>query len=105
TRRAYASTLAGTLPGETTMRFMTFTAAALFGLATAATAGEAPRLRELRTQAVQGVTYFQARFDRPADVWLPPVLVAPAWSGGSTPDRLAHVPRLVPQDDKTHDVA
>ena len=38
-----------------------------------ARADDSPRLRDLRTQTVGGVTYFRARFDRPADLWLPTV--------------------------------
>ncbi|HEY1381225.1 MAG TPA: hypothetical protein VGF55_30780 [Gemmataceae bacterium] len=87
------------------MRALALTAAGLLGLAPAAGAADPPKLRDLRTQAVNGVTYFRVQFDRPADLWAPPVLIAPAWSGGSTPDRMAHIPRLVPQDDRARDVA
>ena len=52
------------------MRFLALTTAGLLGLAPAATAAEPPRLHELRTQSVNGITYFEARFDQPADMWL-----------------------------------
>src|SRR5438105_15096068 len=87
--------------GGTTMRYLALTAAGLLGLASVGAAADAPRLRELRTQTVNGVTYFHARFDRPADLWLP--------NETTVYDRertdLAQEPRLVPQDEQTRDVA
>jgi hypothetical protein len=65
-----------------------------------ACAVEPPRLRELRTQTVNGVTYFNARFDPPADLWLPN---ENAVYYRNRPD-LAQEPRLIPQDDQTLDV-
>src|SRR5262245_38612791 len=81
---------------------LTATVAALvLGAATVpAGAAEPPKLRELRTQTVGGVTYFHARFERPADLW------APSDSFNHAVRRTAALlPRLVPQDDQTRDVA
>jgi hypothetical protein len=76
------------------MRFLVLSTAGLLALASQTSAAEPPRLRELRTQTVNGVTYFQARFDRPAGL---------RWPAGIQ-DAPAQQPRLVPQDDKTRDV-
>jgi hypothetical protein len=86
------------------VRHQRLAALSLVGLAWGAgpAAAEAPRLREVRTQTVNGVTYFHARFDRPADLWLP--ARDREFSAASVRDDLPHLPRLVPQDDRTRDV-
>jgi hypothetical protein len=82
------------------MRFLALATIGLLGLAPAANAAETPRLIELRTQRVNGITYFHVRFDRMSDQWVPEyALTADDLHG------LANVPRLVPQDDETRAVA
>jgi hypothetical protein len=82
------------------MRFLILSAAVLFAISASAIAAEPPQLRELRTQTVNGVTYFRVRFDRPADQWVPGYALT-----GDDPLGLANVPRLVQQDGQTRDVA
>lgn len=75
------------------------TVAALILVPTGVWAGEAPRLRELRTQRVGDMTYFHVRFDLPADMRLPELA---RWSmTDAQRANLARLPRLVPQDSKT----
>ncbi|HEX4592539.1 MAG TPA: hypothetical protein VH120_21600 [Gemmataceae bacterium] len=82
------------------MRYHLLTAAVIFGFGHTSPAAQPPQLRELRTQTVNGITYFQARFDRPADLSIPSVNRRAGREGLD----FVHLPRLVPQDDQTQDV-
>jgi hypothetical protein len=82
------------------MRCLIWAAAGLFGLISHATATEPPRLHELRTQKVDGITYFQARFDQPTDLYL----LGAGWQVDRERFALNSLPRLVPQDERTRDV-
>lgn len=67
-------------------------------------ADDAPRLRELRLQKQQDVTYFQARFDLPADMRLPDWNnIRFGWSE-SWRASLANVPSLVDLEGKARNV-
>ena len=66
-------------------------------------AGEPPRVLELRTQKVDGVTYFQVRLERPADLRLPTFDTSKPFSEADR-RKFAGLPRLVPQDRNTRAV-
>jgi hypothetical protein len=66
-------------------------------------AAEPPRVRELRTQTVRGITYFQVRLDRPADLRLPTFDTGKPFAEADR-RKFATLPRLVPQDGKTRAV-
>jgi hypothetical protein len=66
-------------------------------------AAESPRVLELRTQNVQGITYFHVRLERPANLGLPTFDTNRPFSE-SDRRRFARLPRLLPQDDKTRAV-
>jgi hypothetical protein len=66
-------------------------------------AGETPRVLELRTQKVQGITYFHVRLERPADLRLPTFDTGKPFSERDR-RQFARLPRLVPQDEKTRNV-
>ena len=77
---------------------------AWFGLCLApVAAAEPPRILELRTQKVEGITYFQLRLDRPADLGLPAFDTGKPFSDADQ-RKFARFPRLVPQDSKTRTV-
>jgi hypothetical protein len=63
-------------------------------------AGEPPRVLELRTQKVEGTTYFHARLEQPVDLRLPTFDPSKPFSE-SDRRKFARLPRLVPQDEKT----
>ena len=76
--------------------------ALLTPFASNAPAAEAPRVAELRTQRVGETTYFTVLFRAPADLKLP----VRNWQNldgliEGQRVRLARLPRLVPQDDRT----
>jgi hypothetical protein len=80
--------------------------ASITGIALFATpllAAEPPRVLELRTQKVDGTTYFQVRLERPADLRLPTFDTGRPFSD-SDRRSFARLPRLVPQDDKARAV-
>jgi hypothetical protein len=66
-------------------------------------AGEPQRVIELRTQKVDGTTYFHLRLERPADLRLPAFDTSKPFSE-SDRRKFARLPRLVPQDHKTRAV-
>jgi hypothetical protein len=66
-------------------------------------AAEPPRVLELRTQAVEGVTYFHVRLEQPADLRLPAFDTHRPFSE-SDRRKFASLPRLVPQDAATRAV-
>jgi hypothetical protein len=66
-------------------------------------AAEPPRVRELRTQKVDGTTYFQVRLDRPADLGLPAFDTGKPFSEADR-RKFARFPQLVPQDGKARAV-
>jgi hypothetical protein len=66
-------------------------------------AGEPPRVLELRTQKVEGVTYFHVRLEQPADLRLPAFDTSKPFSE-SDRRSFARLPRLVPRDAKTRSV-
>ena len=57
-----------------------------------------PRVLELRTQKVEGATYFHVRLERPADLRLPVFDTSKPFSD-SDRGNFARLPRLVPQDN------
>lgn len=63
-------------------------------------AAEPPRVLELRTQKVEGITYFHLRLEQPADFRLPTFDTGKPFSE-SDRRKFARLPRLVPQDEKT----
>jgi hypothetical protein len=63
-------------------------------------AEEPPRVLELRTQKVEGTTYFHVRLEQPADLRLPTFDTSKPFSE-SDRRKFARLPRLVPQDSKT----
>ena len=63
-------------------------------------AEEPPRVLELRTQKVEGTTYFHVRLGQPADFRLPTFDTSKPFSE-SDRRKFARLPRLVPQDGKT----
>lgn len=63
-------------------------------------AAESPRVLELRTQKVEGITYFHLRLEQPADFRLPTFDTGKPFSE-SDRRKFARMPRLVPQDEKT----
>jgi hypothetical protein len=63
----------------------------------------APRVLEVRTQQVEGVTYFHARLERPADLRLPTFDVSKPFSDADR-GKFARLPWLVPQDEKARTV-
>src|SRR5689334_14876894 len=71
-------------------------AAVLAGLAAGGVRADPPQVRELRVQRAGDTTYFQVRFQPPADLESVPV--------GSDTRSLTRQPRLVPQDGKTQAV-
>src|SRR5262245_5732917 len=62
-----------------------------------------PRVLALRTQNVEGTTYFQVRLERPADLRLPTFDTGKPFSE-SDRRQFARLPRLIPQDDKVRAV-
>mgnify|MGYP001282348940 CR=1 FL=1 len=71
-------------------------------------AAQAPTVVSLKKQTVGEATYFHVRIARPAETWTAPDFTAghrtlPRWHPRA--DDVAHLPRLVPQDQKTRDVA
>jgi hypothetical protein len=62
-----------------------------------------PGVLELRTQKVDGTTYFQVRLERPADLRLPTFDTGRPFSD-SDRRNFARLPRLVPQNDKARAV-
>ena len=66
-------------------------------------AAESVRVLELRTQKVDGVTYFQVRLERPADLRLPTFDMSKPFSEWDR-RKFAGLPRLVPQDSNTRAV-
>jgi hypothetical protein len=66
-------------------------------------AGEPPRVLELRTQKVEGIIYFHLRLERPADLHLPVFDTSKPFSELDR-RKFARLPRLVPQDDRTRSV-
>src|SRR5262249_9065975 len=74
------------------------------GLCASALAAAGPsRVLELRTQKVDGTTYFQVRLERPADLRLPTFDTGKPFSEADR-RKFAGLPRLVPQDGKTRAV-
>jgi hypothetical protein len=71
--------------------------------ATCLAAAAAPRVLELRTQRIDGITYFQVRLERPADLRLPTFDTSRPFSE-SDRRKFATLPRLISQDDKTRTV-
>ena len=63
-------------------------------------AAEPPRVLELRTQKVEGITYFHLRLEQPADFRLPTFDTGKPFSE-SDRRKFARMPRLVPQNEKT----
>jgi hypothetical protein len=63
-------------------------------------AAEPPRVLELRTQKVEGITYFHLRLEQPTDFRLPTFDTSKPFSE-SDRRKFARLPRLVPQDEKT----
>ena len=77
---------------------------AWFGLCSGTSpAAEPPRILELRTQKVDGTTYFQVRLERPADLGMPAFDTGKPFSDADR-RKFARLPRLVPQDGKTRAV-
>lgn len=66
-------------------------------------AAELPKLIAARVQSVGDETYFHLRFERPANLWLPLRLRTSSFR--ETVGNLARLPRLVPQDPNTREVA
>src|SRR6185437_2334305 len=66
-------------------------------------AGEPPRVLELRTQKVEATTYFHVRLEQPADLRLPSFDTSKPFSE-SDRRKFARLPRLVSQDEKTRSV-
>lgn len=66
-------------------------------------AAEPPRVVSLRTQKVDGTTYFLARLDKPADLRLPTFDTDKPFSEADR-RKFARFPRLVPQDAATRTV-
>jgi hypothetical protein len=63
-------------------------------------AAEPLHILELRTQKVEGITYFHLRLQPPADLRLPTFDTSKPFSE-SDRRKFARLPRLVPQDEKT----
>ncbi len=81
-----------------------FLGIAWFGLSPGASpAAQPPRVLELRTQEVDGTTYFQVRLERPADLGMPTFDTGKPFSEADR-RKFARLPRLVPQDGKTRAV-
>src|SRR3954453_8657025 len=83
------------------MRRLPVIALALLAAPAPAPAAEPPALRELRTQTADGVTYFHARFDRPAGLWTPQTQ---PFAPNADREALAKLPELVPQNGQTRAV-
>lgn len=66
-------------------------------------AADPPKLLGVRVQTVGNEKYFHVRFERPVNAWLPVRLRTSSFR--ETPESLARLPRLVPQDKRTRDVA
>lgn len=66
-------------------------------------AGEPPRVLELRTQKVEGTTYFHVHLERPADLRVPTFDTSKPFSEQDR-RKFARLPRLLPQDEKTRTV-
>jgi hypothetical protein len=79
------------------------TVAALLLASAPLAAAEAPRVRELRTQQVGGITYFHVRLDAPPQMQGPALGTLNVWSDGDLRN-LARLPRLIPQDQRARAV-
>ena len=69
-------------------------------LCTGSLSAGGPRVLEMRTQKVEGTTYFHVRLGQPADFRLPTFDTSKPFSE-SDRRKFARLPRLVPQDGKT----
>jgi hypothetical protein len=75
-------------------------AAVLLGPPCAGALAQAPSIQSLRTQKVGQATYFQVRFEAPADYRAPQLSAGLGWWRARRPE-FALLPRLVPQDAQT----
>src|SRR5262249_28693107 len=93
------------VPGAEAAMNRWLTSTLVFGacLSQSRAAAEPARVLELRTQQVDGTTYFQVRLERPADLRLPAFDTGRPFSEADR-RKFAVLPRLVPQDRKTRAV-